>query len=650
MKYKLFYPLIFFPLLAVLVVSCNSNNRNYTKETTQIISKINHCLDQLQLDSLSMEQKLGSLHQSEVWANKTAIDSLILKTAKKKAEFYNYYNLDSTFRVLKDFEKLANSKKDSLHIAHSLLNFGEHYYYNLNKKDSALVFFNKSNSAFINCKDSSNTVYSLLMMSAVLKEKSDYYDMEAVNTEALKYISPRDKNYKLNYSCVYNNLGIALKQNLDFKKALYFYKKARQYAAQDSTKTSIDNNIAALYTLDNKPKIGLAILLQLDERKNLKTKGQILNNTGVAYLKLKDRKSLAFFLEALAVMKSAKDSYGLMDSYAHLSNYYKTTSTPIAKNYAQKSYNEARKINDTEGRLAALKTLATTSQGSEAYNYLNTYFRLNDSMAAVKQHNKNQFAKIKYDFSIQLEQNQKLKTQEAEKNLKLAKSENRILVLLLLGVLSIGGAFIRFNYLKQKSKKEILQEGYNTETRISKQLHDELANDVYHTMTFAETQNLVDATNKETLLNNLNAIYQRTRNISKENSTIDTGASFVSHLKEMIADFSGRDVKVLLNGIESIPFLTIENNKKIIVYRVLQELLVNMNKHSQCSIVVISFKKSAHSIQINYSDNGIGIAADKIFLKNGLQNVENRMESIKGTINFETISGKGFKASLSIPI
>jgi signal transduction histidine kinase len=182
-------------------------------------------------------------------------------------------------------------------------------------------------------------------------------------------------------------------------------------------------------------------------------------------------------------------------------------------------------------------------------------------------------------------------------------------------VIGIGGAIFRFNYIKQKNKKEILREGYNTETRISKQLHDELANDVYHTMTFAETQNLIDENNKEILLNNLDLIYKRTRNISKQNSLIDTGVNFELHLKEMIRDFSSKEVNVLINDLESVSFQLIESNKKIIIYRVLQELLVNMKKHSHASIVVISFKKIGNSIRIKYSDNGLGIATDKIISK-----------------------------------
>jgi signal transduction histidine kinase len=109
-------------------------------------------------------------------------------------------------------------------------------------------------------------------------------------------------------------------------------------------------------------------------------------------------------------------------------------------------------------------------------------------------------------------------------------------------------------------------------------------------------------------------------------------------------------VNILTNGIDTINWTTLEDNKKITVYRVLQELLVNMKKHSQCSLVVISFKKNEGKLQIDYSDNGVGATFEKLSSKNGLQNVENRIQSIKGTISLDTKSNVGFKVSFTFPI
>lgn len=655
MKCRRFYPLFLIPILLIWIVSCAQNKSDTSTATKQVIAKINSILEQAKSGNFSEAQKLERINQAHILAKKASIDSLVLKTFNEKAEFYNLYYPDRALTILKELEKMANAKKDSLYIAHSYLNLGE-YYYHFKQNTTALRYFNKSNIQFKNCKDSSNVVYSLLMMSEILKERSDYYDMEAVNTEALKFISPSDKNLKINYTCVYNNLGIALKETFDYQKSLHYYKKARQYVVDDFSMMTLENNIASIYILSNRPQKALAILLPLEQResksKNSKIQSRISSNIGLAYLKLNDPRSIGYFTKVLTVREAENDTYGLIDSYAHLANYHKRKSNTVAlaKKYALKSYELATKIDVTEEQLNALELLATTSFGSASRHYLESYFNLNDSIATVKQKNKNQFAKIKYDFSSQMEQNQKLKTQEVEKNLKIATSQNQILLLIILGVIGIGSTISRLNYLKQKSKKEILQEGYNTETRISKQLHDELANDVYHVMAFAETQPLDDGNNKETLLHNLDTIYKRTRNISIENSSIDTGDNFGNHLKEMMVNFSSNEVNILIKGMDSIPFSILEDHKKITVYRVLQELLVNMKKHSQCSIVVLSFQKTGSKIQIDYSDNGTGTALDKIVLKNGLLNMDSRIAAINGKLTFDTVSGKGFKASFILTV
>lgn len=73
-----------------------------------------------------------------------------------------------------------------------------------------------------------------------------------------------------------------------------------------------------------------------------------------------------------------------------------------------------------------------------------------------------------------------------------------------------------------------------------------------------------------------------------------------------------------------------------------------MRKHSQCSIVVIGFDTYKEGLEINYSDNGIG-CPEMLKFKKGLQNAENRILAINGTITFETETNKGFKAKLKIP-
>jgi signal transduction histidine kinase len=75
-----------------------------------------------------------------------------------------------------------------------------------------------------------------------------------------------------------------------------------------------------------------------------------------------------------------------------------------------------------------------------------------------------------------------------------------------------------------------------------------------------------------------------------------------------------------------------------------------MKKHSESTLVVLSFKKDQKIVQLNYTDNGVGATFKKQKIRNGLQNVENRIHAIKGTITFDTETGKGFKVNILFPI
>ncbi|WP_438711057.1 ATP-binding protein [Aquimarina muelleri] len=88
---------------------------------------------------------------------------------------------------------------------------------------------------------------------------------------------------------------------------------------------------------------------------------------------------------------------------------------------------------------------------------------------------------------------------------------------------------------------------------------------------------------------------------------------------------------------------------KITVYRVLQELMTNMQKHSKASLVKLVFSNTKDFLNIKYTDNGVGVTEEHVKSKNGLRNTENRIRAIRGTLIFESEKDKGFTAEIQIP-
>lgn len=175
-------------------------------------------------------------------------------------------------------------------------------------------------------------------------------------------------------------------------------------------------------------------------------------------------------------------------------------------------------------------------------------------------------------------------------------------------------------------------------------IHDELANDIFNVMSSLELSAPIPVVDK------LEKIYLRTRDISRENSDIDTGKNYIAYLKATLANTTPENARLIVSGENNVSWEKLGEEKKIVVYRVLQELMINMKKHSRAGLVAISFSQKKNFLEINYSDNGSGLQWEEIKKGSGLQNVENRIFSLNGRVTFESEEGKGFKVWIRIPL
>lgn len=505
-------------------------------------------------------------------------------------------------------------------------------FYENQEFDSAFYYFYKA-KAVCNTSDKKRIAYALYFIAEMQYKKSDFIESEATATEIIK-VNPQDKSI----SGIYNLLGLNYLELYNFDSAIKYFNLAIKSTTSEKNKLVYLNNIGYTY-LEAKEFIKAQQLLSkvvLHDSLivNKVSYAKVLDNLGYSYYKLDNPKAINYLNESLQIRDSIKDNYELIASYMHLSEYYLNFNTKLAQDFAQKAYNSATAINSPDDRIEAIKFQIATSNSNDVKKLALKQMSISDSINKIRQASKTQFAKIKYDVSIAQKESEKQKTQK------------QLYLLLFLFASTI--FLVIFFTIRSRSRRKLRNISYETETRISKRLHDELANDVFNTLTYAETQDLQDNAKKEQLLENLDAIYTRTRNIAKENSDIDTGINYQDNLQSMIASYISNDVNVLIQNTNTINWLSVKKEVKIAVYRTLQELLVNMKKHSQCSIVVIRFESTKKEIIINYSDNGIG-TSEMLKFKNGLQNAENRILAIKGTLTFETESGKGFKAQIIVP-
>jgi hypothetical protein len=530
-----------------------------------------------------------------------------------------------------------------------LIKLGNKYFEEV-KYDSAYYYHNEAKLLCDPKTDNTRIIYSLSRMSEIQQNQGDYSGSETNAIEAIPYLKKTiDPAYE---TAIYNLLGIVNLKLFDFDNAIHYYNKGLNLKIDETRKLKLKHNIAVAYMAKKDYNRAIQILLPLTLRKEViidsASYSKVIDNLGFSYFKVGNPNGIKYLKKALKIKEQLKDDWGLAASYLHLSKYYMLSNQKLAFDYSQLAYKKATIVNNVDDRIESLALLIQNGTDNQTKLFSKKYIQINDSINNLRQKAKNQFAKIKYDSKKEKEENLILKTQKAETALILEQQKNSNLILLFMTFIGVMTTVFVYYFFKSKNKKEKIQTAYDTETRISKRLHDELANDVYNTMTFAETQDLSNSDKKEIFLNQIETIYNRTRNISLENSEIDTGEHFKENLLLLISSYNNNKTNIIIKNQEVINWNKTKIITKITVYRIVQELLVNMKKHSQCDLVVIGFETKGKTHEINYSDNGVGNSKTLKF-KNGLQNVGNRIKTINGTFTFDTETHKGFKAKIIFP-
>lgn len=94
----------------------------------------------------------------------------------------------------------------------------------------------------------------------------------------------------------------------------------------------------------------------------------------------------------------------------------------------------------------------------------------------------------------------------------------------------------------------------------------------------------------------------------------------------------------------------LSQGKKITLFRVVQEQLKNILKHSQATAVSIFLQNRHDRLQLVIQDNGIGFDSKKVRRGIGLCNIEERVKFYNGTVDIRTAPGKGCEVEIFLPV
>lgn len=521
---------------------------------------------------------------------------------------------------------------------YSFFQWGEYLYY-YKKTDSAFLMFSR---AVNSSTDSIEKGKAYSYMGAMQQEAGDLYGAQESLTAALKTLDINNEEHRGLIAALYNTLGNTSLDLKRYNEALGFYNAALALAKEKNDILEMLNGKATTFQKMANYNDAIAIydsILLLQPADKSLTARVISNRARTKWLKDPSYPALEEFRSALKIRADSQYNRGLNASYAHLSDYYSVTRPDSSLFYAQKMHEKAKEIESPDDILEAVdKLIRLNTSPVLKEHWYEEFKKLGDSIQAARDTTKSQFALIRYDV-------QKSKADNLLLQQHITRQRVLILGVAILAVIVIVALSLWYGRRRRRLKLESENAIRESQLKTSQKVHDVVANGLYIIMNELEHLDTVD---KEPLLNKIEGLYEKSRNISYEDLP-GKSADQDKQIHQLLISFANEHTKVIVIGNQQTFWNKVTASQKHELHLVLNEIMINMQKHSDAKNVVLHFKQENKTGFINYKDDGKGLSPDLKF-GNGLNNTVSRIRSINGEINFEKSGGQGVSIAISFPL
>ena len=519
-------------------------------------------------------------------------------------------------------------------------------FYDSNQLDSALIYFGKAKNELIQQKDSLRTATSLIYMAIITNDFGLYFGAQEFLIESVDYLKLGDTSQRTYLNSYYTTLGTVLNNLGQYEKSIKYFNRGIEISPNKQSTLILKNNLALSYRYAGKLEESIKIYEEfIEQSQSSREYSRALSN--LTYTKwLQDPKYPAEqdLLKALKIRQESQDILGQIASNKHLSDYHTTKNPNSAKRYAQQMLQLSEEVGAINDKSEALLKLAKLNTGKKSNSYFKEYIQVTDSVKLINDRHRNQFALVKYE-------SERYKNERNELEQDNIKKKNQLLVnnIILIGTILLGALILIIGWLWSKRRAikietESREKIKQSQLQTSKRVHDVVANGLYRLMSDLENN---DQLQKEAVLDSLESMYEKSRDISYEESAY-INKKYKETLRNICQSFSNEQVKVVLLGNDENLWNTVSSSIKFEFEHILQELLVNMKKHSEATNVLIKFEKYQGGVFFTYTDNGIGFTGETTY-KNGLNNTVTRTNSINGIINFDMEIENGAKITIQFP-
>lgn len=298
-----------------------------------------------------------------------------------------------------------------------------------------------------------------------------------------------------------------------------------------------------------------------------------------------------------------------------------------------------------------------TGDYKEAYDFMQISYQLQSDFFRDRISTQINEQSAKYDLFTK---EQKIREEEQKNEFQKKQLTFLILLLIFLFIVFIL-SFLYFRLkrkeiIRKKTIEAIIQTEEKERKRIASDLHDGMgpllsAAKLYF-QAYIDAKDSISKSEIELKMKNImdNAITDMSRISHNISPQILENYGLITALENFISEINISDNIKFDLMFEKVNRFDLKN--ELAVYRTISELINNTIKHAKASVISININVSENMLNLVYEDNGTGFPVEeKMRAKQGmgLKNIENRINSLEGNINFESKQGKGMKAYIKIP-
>lgn len=596
-----------------------------------------------------------------------------------EARFKYQESLEYYLKALEYSEELKtdNFKSDIYYkIGCNYLSMGEYI--------NAYTFAMLSYSLDKNSKQTKKYAETLNLLGNIYEKTGLYTNSLTMHYESLE-IQKLEKNYK-GVANSYHNIGHIDLITERYDRAYYHYNKALgiydNLYATSADSSEIKKNLVKIYL-----SIGNYFIIRNDSINALKnllhafSLSKEANNkpnialsfsyiANVYFHNSNYSKAMDYYLRSLKINSEVNNKIGILTNNINIGRIqFLTGKINNAIETFKHSLNLATEIN-------ANKQIAEVSE-----ILLSIYTEFPDSIAQTKKYATIYIKSKKYipnevirDSLLQLSVKYEV-TAKKNEEISLERYKTKIKILILACIFIVTLTVVVFKYYRNRilqrslyEKKlseeklirieEVLKATEQERKRIAIDLHDSLGQVLTMAkMNLSGLEGLMENQNKNNQkiyndsINQLDQSCEELRNISfniMPTTLIKYGLkSAIEEIIFKINDIGKIKINFKFKGIDK----QFEESKKIVIYRVIQEILNNILKHSNATLASVYMEKNDKSIKLSVEDNGKGMEYFQLYQSKGMgwSNIFSRVEMLNGSIEVNTGGNKGTKIFMVFP-